>query len=314
MKKYLVRRLLDTGFLLLLVSLVTFTLIMNAPGGPAMLLDPNMTPDESARMKALMGLDDPFFVQYGRWLFSTLSGNLGTSYSVRMSVAEMIWKQLPNTLILSTVALTASVLISVPLGIVSATRRNTWVDTVVTFFSFFGLSVPVFWFGLMLVIVFAVRLPWLPAGGMYGNEGGGLLDLARHLVLPVIVLGAANMAQLVRYTRSSMISVLHEDYVRTAKAKGLSQARVIYKHALRNAMIPIVTVVGLLIPRLVGGAAITETVFSWPGMGQMAVRSAFERDYPVIMGVTLVLSMVVIAANLLVDFLYVYIDPRIRYD
>lgn len=314
MRRYVTRRLLETVFLLLLVSLFTFALITNAPGGPAILLDPNMSPEAAEHMKKLLGLDQPFHVQYWRWLMETLQGNLGTSYSVRMSVSEMISLQLPNTLILSAVALIVSVLLSIPLGILSATRRNSWIDVGTTFISFFGLSVPVFWYGLMLVIIFAVKLPWLPAGGMYSDTGNKeLLDLAKHLVLPVTVLATANMAQLVRYTRSSMLSVLHEDYVRTAKAKGVTPTKVVYKHALRNALIPIVTVVGLLLPRLVGGAAITETVFAWPGMGQMAVRAAFDRDYPVIMGVTLIISMVVISANLLVDILYIYIDPRIRY-
>lgn len=315
MKRYLVRRILETGVLLLLVSLVTYLLVTQAPGGPAILLDPNMSPEEAERMKRLMGLDQPFIIQWGRWVLATLQGNLGTSYSVRLPVAEMIAQQLPNTLLLSVVALGVSVLISIPVGIVSATRRYSLTDHIVTFVSFFGLSLPAFWFGLMLIILFAVNLRWLPAGGMMSdNGGGGILDVAKHLILPTTVLAASNMAQLVRYTRSSMLSVLHEDYVRTAKAKGVAPRLVIYKHALRNAMIPVVTVIGLLTPRLVGGAAITETVFAWPGMGQMAVRAAFERDYPVIMGVTLVISTVVIAANFVVDMLYVYIDPRIRFD
>lgn len=316
MKRYLLRRALETAVLLLLVSLATFVLIHGAPGGPAMLLDPNMSPEEAENAKKIMGLDQPFHIQYWRWLSGILLGNMGTSFSVRLPVAEMIMQQLPNTLLLSTVALGVSVLLSIPAGIVSAVRRNSWIDHVVTFTSFFGLSVPVFWYGLMLVILFAVKLPWLPAGGMQsdGAGGGTFLDVAKHMVLPVIVLATTNMAQLVRYTRSSMISVLNEDYIRTARAKGISPRLVVYKHALRNALIPIVTVTGLLIPRLVGGAAITETVFSWPGMGQMAVRAAFERDYPVIMGVTLMISIVVIAGNLLVDLLYGYIDPRIRYE
>jgi peptide/nickel transport system permease protein len=315
MKRYLVRRILETAVLLLLVSLATYFLVTKAPGGPAMLLDPNMSPEEADRMRHLMGLDQTFIVQWWLWLVSTLHGNLGTSYSVRLPVAEIIRQQLPNTLLLSAVALTVSIVISIPAGIISAVRRHSVTDHVVTFLSFFGLSVPVFWFGLMLVIIFSVKLRWLPAGGMMSdNGGGGFLDVAKHLILPTIVLAAANMAQLVRYTRSSMLSVLHEEYVRTAKSKGLSNRKVIYKHALRNALMPIVTVIGLLIPRLVGGAAITETVFAWPGMGSMAVRAAFERDYPVIMGITLVISVVVILANLLVDVLYVYIDPRIRFD
>lgn len=315
MLRYLIRRLLQTVGLLLVVSIVVFALITQAPGGPSILLDRNMGADEMARMRAIMGLDQPLYVQYVRWLGQVLRGNLGISYQAGLPVLEIIGQMLPNTLILSAAALALSLIVAIPAGVVSAARPYTALDHTVTFLCFFGISVPVFWYGLMLIVLFAIVLGWLPAGGMRTiGEARSLADLTRHLILPAVVLGTANMALFARYTRSSTMAVLRADYVRTARSKGLAERSVLYRHALRNALITIVTVVGLQLPRLVGGAAITETVFAWPGMGSLAVRAAFERDYPMIMGITLVISFVVAASNLLVDMVYVYLDPRIRYE
>ncbi|HEY0210661.1 ABC transporter permease [Acerihabitans sp.] len=311
MVRYFMRRSISAAVLLLVVSFVAFMLITMAPGGPSILIDPGMSPEDAALMKKLMGLDQPFIVQYGHWLSGVLRGDFGTSLSVRLPVAGIIAQQLPNTLLLAACSLVVAVLISVPLGVMSARRRNSLFDHATAMFSFFGLSVPPFWFGLILVIIFSIKLSWLPAGGMVSEGGGGFLDVVSHLVLPTLVLAVANMAELVRYTRSAMITVLQEDFIRTARAKGLSERVTVYKHALANALVPVVTVIGLLIPRLFGGAAITETVFGWPGMGQLAVRAAFERDYPVIMAVTLVTSAIVIVASFIVDLLYAWIDPRI---
>lgn len=315
MLRYLIRRLLQTVGLLLVVSIVVFALITQAPGGPSILLDRNMGADEIARMRAIMGLDQPLYVQYVRWLGQVLRGNLGISYQAGLPVLEIIGQMLPNTLILSAAALALSLIVAIPAGVVSAARPYTALDHTVTFLCFFGISVPVFWYGLMLIVLFAIVLGWLPAGGMRTiGEARSLADLTRHLILPAVVLGTANMALFARYTRSSTMAVLRADYVRTARSKGLEERSVLYRHALRNALITIVTVIGLQLPRLVGGAAITETVFAWPGMGSLAVRAAFERDYPMIMGITLVISFVVAASNLLVDMVYVYLDPRIRYE
>ena len=314
MARYILRRVLGAAVLLLCVSFVAFLLITLAPGGPAILLDPTMAPEDAELMRHLMGLDQPFLVQYGHWLGGLLQGDLGTSLSVRLPVAGIVAQQIPNTMILATSALVVAVAISVPLGVISAAHRNSLLDRSTSLVSFFGLSIPPFWFGLILIILFAIDRPWLPAGGMASDGGGGFWDVAHHLVLPTVVLALANMAELVRYTRSAMLSVLNEDYIRTARAKGLSERITIYKHAFSNALIPVVTVIGLLIPRLFGGAAITETVFGWPGLGQLAVRAAFERDYPVIMAVTIVTSAIVITVNLVVDLLYAWIDPRITYE
>lgn len=315
MLRYLIRRLLQTVGLLLVVSVVVFALITQAPGGPSILLDRNMGADEMARMRAILGLDQPLYVQYVRWLGQVLRGNLGISYQAGLPVLEIIGQMLPNTLILSAAALALSLIVAIPAGVVSAARPYTALDHTVTFLCFFGISVPVFWYGLMLIVLFAIVLGWLPAGGMRTiGEARSLGDLTRHLVLPAVVLGTANMALFARYTRSSTMAVLRADYVRTARSKGLEERSVLYRHALRNALITIVTVIGLQLPRLVGGAAITETVFAWPGMGSLAVRAAFERDYPMIMGITLVISFVVAASSLLIDMVYVYLDPRIRYE
>jgi peptide/nickel transport system permease protein len=311
--RYLVRRVLQTVVLLLVVSLVVFALVTQAPGGPGILLDRNMGPAEIAQMRAILGLDQPLHVQYLRWLGQVLRGNLGVSYQAGVPVLEIIGQMLPNTLLLSAAALLLSLVVAIPAGVVSAARPGSTTDHAVTLLALFGISVPTFWYGLMLIVLFAVVLGWLPPGGMQTiGAPPSVGDLARHLLLPAVVLGTANMALFARYTRSSTMAELGQDYVRTARAKGLPERAVLYRHALRNALLTIVTVVGLQLPRLVAGAAITETVFAWPGMGSLAVRAAFERDYPMIMGITLVISAAVAASSLLVDLLYGWIDPRIR--
>lgn len=314
MTKYLVRRLLESLALVWVVTIVTFALINAAPGGPSILLDPNMSPEDTAQLRAAYGLDRPVAEQYVRWLGQLLRGNLGFSLGVGRPVSELIGSALPATLLLSGSALLLSLLVAIPAGILAAVRRDTWIDQAITTASFIGLSLPTFWYGLMLIIFFSVTLTLLPAGGMYtpGREGS-LPDLLAHLLLPVVTLATVNMAQLVRYTRSAMIGVLRQDYVRTARAKGVPAGVVVVRHAFRSALIPVVTLLGILIPRLVGGAAVTESVFSWPGMGRLAIAAAFRQDYPTIMGITLLISMIVVASNLVVDLLYARLDPRVSY-
>jgi peptide/nickel transport system permease protein len=313
--RYLIRRLAQTVVLLLVVSLGVFALVTQAPGGPGILLDRNMGLAEIAQMRALLGLDQPLHVQYLRWLGQVLRGNLGVSYQAGLPVLEIIGQMLPNTLLLSAAALALALVVAIPAGVISAVRPYSRTDQAVTFLALFGISVPTFWLGLLLIVLFSIVLGWLPPGGMQTIGGPrSALDVLRHLLLPAFVLGAATMALFARYTRSSVMAVLRDDYVRTARAKGLAESAVVYRHALRNALLTIVTVVGVQLPRLVGGAAVTETVFAWPGMGSLAVRAAFERDYPMIMGITLVISAVVALTSLLVDLLYVYVDPRIRYE
>jgi peptide/nickel transport system permease protein len=311
---YLIRRLAETVVLLLVVSLVVFALVTQAPGGPGILLDRNMGAAEIAQMRASLGLDQPWHVQYVRWLSQVLRGNLGVSYQAGLPVLEIIGQMLPNTLLLSAAALGIALIVAIPAGVISAARPYSRIDHAVTFLALFGISIPTFWFGLMLIVLFSIVLGWLPPGGLRTiGAPASTLDMARHLVMPAVVLGTASMALFARYTRSAVMTVLREDYVRTARAKGLAEGAVVCRHALRNALLTIVTIVGVQLPRLVGGAAVTETVFAWPGMGSLAVRAAFERDYPMIMGITLVISAVVAMSSLLVDLLYGYIDPRIRY-
>ena len=301
--------------LLLVVSVVVFALVTQAPGGPGILLDRNMGPAEIAQMRAILGLDQPVYVQYVRWLGQVLRGNLGVSYQAGLPVLEIIGQMLPNTLLLSGAALAIALIIAIPAGVISAAWPYSKTDHAVTFLALFGISIPTFWFGLMLIVLFSIVLGWLPPGGLRTiGAPASALDVARHLAMPAVVLGTASMALFARYTRSAVAAVLRDDYVRTARAKGLAEARVVGRHAFRNALLTIVTIVGVQLPRLVGGAAVTETVFAWPGMGSLAVRAAFERDYPMIMGITLVISAVVALSSLLVDVLYLYIDPRIRYD
>ncbi len=313
MTTYLVRRLIQSVVLMLLVSVATFWLIHSAPGGPAILTQPDLTKEQIERLRAQLGLDEPIPVQYVKWLGNLAQGRLGKSFSQGVNVSTLIVERLPATLALAGVALVLSVAVAIPLGIASALRPYSLLDQVATAAAFFGMAVPTFWLGIVLIILFAVQLGWLPSGGMYTvGTGFDLGDRLRYLVLPAIVLSTAGIAQVTRYTRSTMLGVLREDYMRTALAKGLSRRGAVWRHGLKNAMIPIVTVVGLLLPRLVSGAAITESVFAWPGMGRLAVEAAFQRDYPVIMGVTLLISAVVIASNLVTDVLYVALDPRVK--
>jgi len=310
---YLIRRLFQAVVLLFIVSIVTFMLIHSAPGGPSLLSNPELSREDIERMREQLGLNDPLPVQYGRWLKNVLQGNLGRSYNTIEPVGSLIADRLPNTLLLTGIALLLSIGLAIPLGVISALRRNSALDRIVAGVSFFGVSIPVFWLGIILIIVFSIQLKWLPAGGMATlGEDFSLMDRIKHLIMPTIVLATANLAELTRYTRSGMISVLSEDYIRTARAKGLHNKVVVIRHALRNALIPVVTVIGVLLPRAVGGAAITETVFSWPGMGRLAVEAASTRDYPVVLGATLTVAIVVVISSLLTDLVYGYLDPRIR--
>ena len=313
MLPYILRRSAESIALILVITVFTFVLIKSAPGGPSILLDPNMTPEDTERLREVYGLNRPAYEQYFRWLWQVMQGNFGFSLGVGRPVSELIGSALPATLILSGSALALALVVAIPLGIMAAVRRNSWLDQILTLVSFFGLSLPVFWYGLLLIIAFAVQLPWLPAGGMYtpGYETFG--DLVLHLILPTLALSTSIMAELVRYTRSAMLGVLRQDYVRTARSKGVAEWAVIYRHAFRTALIPIVTLLGMLIPRLVGGAAVTESVFSWPGLGRLAVSAAFNQDFPTIMGITLIISAVVVLSSLVVDLLYARLDPRVSY-
>jgi peptide/nickel transport system permease protein len=310
---YVLKRIGYALVVLFVVSIVTFTIIQLAPGGPSVLADPKLSSEEVALIEARLGIDQPIPVQYARWVMGLLQGDMGRSFLYQTGVLETILTRLPNTLILAGISLAFSVLIAIPLGLYSAIRPYGALDQTLSVLSLLSISIPVFWLGLLLIILFAVTLRVLPAGGMAtpGLEGN-VLNRLEHLILPVFVLSTAGIAEIMRYTRSSARNVLRMDYVRTARAKGLPEAQVRCRHVLRNALIPVVTVIGLQLPRLVGGAAVTETIFSWPGMGRLGVEAALSRDYPLIMGITLFVAVAVVTFNLIVDLIYPLLDPRIQ--
>jgi peptide/nickel transport system permease protein len=313
MGRYLLRRAAFSVLLLWLVSVITFLLIYQAPGGPAILLQPEISQEQAEAIKRSLGLDRPLYEQYLTWLGRLARGDLGQSFSYSQPVHRLIAGRAPASLLLSGAALLLAISLALPLGIAAAAHPNSRWDYLSTGLSTAGLCLPVFWLGMMLILLLAVTLRLFPAGGMTTEAGEvRLLDTLWHLALPSLVLCAAPMAQLSRYTRASLLTVLREDYVRTARAKGVAPRVVLSRHVFRNALIPVITVLALLTPRLVTGAVITETVFAWPGMGRLAVEAAFQRDYPVIMGVTLVVSALVVLANFGADLLYGAVDPRVK--
>lgn len=299
--------------MLILVSAITFLLVNLAPGGPSSLMRMDATPEQREALTRRLGLDQPIPVRYVQWLGGALHGDLGTSLSSSEPVGFRIGQRLPNTLLLAGTSLAVSILIGIPLGVIAALRRNSLPDFLVALVSVLGLSVPAFWLGIILILMLSVNLNWLPSSGIAttGNEGD-IRDRFLHLLMPAIVLSTTVLPYVVRFTRSALLDVLSQDYVRTATAKGLARVNVVYGHALRNALVPVVSIIGTLVPRLVGGSVITEAVFGWPGMGRLAVEAANGRDYPLIVGITVVVSAVVVLSSLIVDMAYTWLDPRIR--
>ncbi|TCO46253.1 peptide/nickel transport system permease protein [Kribbella antiqua] len=312
---YLIRRLLIGIPVLLGVTVINFFIINLAPGSPAdLFLSPTATPEDVARTEAELGLNKPIFVQYVNWLTQLLHGNLGVSFQNREPVTQLIGDRIGPTLLLMGTSLVVAYLVAIPIGIIAARRRNTVVDYGVVGASFLGISVPHFFLGLAMIYVFALTLGWFPTGGMLTlGRGGGFADRLSHLVLPVVVLATAIAANMVRYVRSSMIDAFGQDYIRTAKAKGLGTSVITNKHALRNALIPVVTVIGVDLSALIGGAIVTEQIFQWPGIGLLTIQSIGARDYAVLMGINLIAAVAVFAANLLTDIAYAVVDPRVAY-
>jgi peptide/nickel transport system permease protein len=315
--QYLIRRFLQGLLTLLAISVVVFGLASAYPGGimSAYEDNPDMRAEDLARLRAKYGLDDPVPVRYFKWLGNVLSGDLGTSFVSKQPVIEEIGQRLPNTLLLMGVALIVTLLIAVPLGVISALRQYSALDTGLTALAFAGNSLPVFWFGLLLIIVFHVRLGWFPGSGMTTlGQPFSLADLAWHMVLPVTMLALVTAAGYMRYMRSSMLDVKNQDYMRTARAKGLAERAVNMRHGLRNALIPLVTLLAFEIPALFGGALYTETIFAWPGMGRLFYERAIKGDIPMTMALVLIFSALTIIAMFLADVVYTLLDPRIKLD
>lgn len=315
MLNYIIRRILISLPVLFGVTVLSFLIINMAPGSPVdMIVDPNITAEALEARKEQLGLNQPLYVQYYHWMENLAQGNLGYSMTTYRPVADMIAERILPTIVLMGSALITGLLIAIPLGIISATRQYAKVDYVLTAVSLLGISVPTFFLGLSSIYLFSLVLKWLPSGGMLTLGGdGGLIDRLKHLLMPMLVLGFLIAGKFVRYVRSSMLEVLDQDFLRTARAKGLSETIVVYRHALRNGLIPIVTVVGLEVAVLLGGAVITEQIFSWPGLGQLTMESVMSRDYSTLMGINLLAATVVLVVNLLTDIVYSVIDPRIRY-
>ena len=317
MMAYTVRRLLQMIPLVFGISIVLFAVIQAAPGGPeGALLDSGRFIDPAVieAYRERLGVDQPIHIQYLRWLTAAVSGDLGTSFSTTRPVVEMIAERLPATLELMGSAFFLAAIIAILLGVFSALRQYSWFDHLGTGLSFVGIAMPVFWFALILQLVFGVWLGWLPIAGTETVGESSLGDRLAHLVLPTVVLSFNYIAGWSRYLRSSMLGVLRADYVRTARAKGLPERRVVGVHALRNALIPLLSIMALNLSSLFSGAVITETVFAWPGIGRMFVQAMFARDYPLLMGILMLGSLMVIVFNLVADLLYGYLDPRIRYE
>lgn len=314
MSQYILRRIIFIIPVALIVCLMTFMIIHLIPGDPArVLLGEDATPQSVAALRQQLGLDQPLPTQFGLWFWQALHGNLGDSIQQQQPVIQAIVQRVPVTAELGLVSLLYSLAIAVPLGIYAATHRNTWIDWLVNILSLLGTAIPGFVLGLLLILFFAVFIRIFPPGG-YVPFSDDPLGNIRDLILPVITLGTAAVAGNMRQIRASMIEALSQDYVRTAKAKGLPDRKVYYIHALRNAVLPVVTIVGLQVGSIIAGAFIVETIFLWPGVGQLAVNSILSKDYPIVQGIVLMAALSYMIANLLVDVSYVFLDPRIRFD
>ena len=322
MLRHIIKRILLSLPLLVGITFISFLVIHLAPGEPISLqtdLNPRVSAASKAQLRHLYGLDEPLSVQYGKWAWRSFRLDFGQSFAPdARKVTEKIAERIPITLFLSLLEMLVIVLIAIPIGILSATRQYSFFDKATTIFVFLGFAMPTFWLALLCMNLFGVHLGWLPISGLQSMDyfqlsiGGKILDRARHLIMPVLVGAFGGLAGFSRYMRSNMLEVIRQDYIRTARAKGLSERIVIYKHALRNALLPLVTILGLSVPSLIGGGVIFETIFAIPGMGQLFYGSVMSRDYPVIMGILVIGAALTLLGNLLADISYALVDPRIR--
>ena len=313
MLAFIVRRIISTIPVTAFVALFVFSLLYIAPGDPAAVIAGDQaSPADVERIRASLGLDRPYLVRFGEWFFRVLQGDLGTSIFTSLPVTQLIGQRIEPTLSLMVLTLILAVTIAVPLGVVAAWKAGTWVDRAVVGFAVFGFSVPVFVIGYLLAYVFALKLDWLPVQG-YTPIAQGIWPWFKNLILPSITLGTVYIALIARITRATMLEVLQQDYVRTAQAKGVSSRDVLFLHSLKNAAVPVVTIIGIGVALLIGGAVVTESVFAIPGLGRLTLDAILRRDYPVIQGVVLIFSFVYVLVNLAVDLIYTLVDPRIRY-
>ncbi|WP_284141514.1 ABC transporter permease [Virgibacillus sp. LDC-1] len=309
MLQFAIKRLGQSIVLILIVTMITFFLMNLAPGGPSSMMRMDATEEERAAISEQLGLDDPIPIRYGKWLIDAMQGDLGLSLSSGQEVTDRILERFPFTLQLTMWTIVLSIIFGVLFGIISATNRNTWKDHTINFGSVIGLSVPSFWLAIMMILLFSVQLKWLPSSGV---GEGSLLDQFKASIMPVVILSTATLPTIVRFTRSSMLEVITQNYIRTSRAKGIKERTVIYSHALRNALIPVISIIGVLIPRLLSGAVIVESVFGWPGMGRLIVEAAQSRDYNLVMGVTVIVTVLVVVCNFIVDIIYSKVDPRVK--
>ena len=304
MHRYIIKRLLMLIPVLLGVAVIIFAIMNVAEGDPVyQVAGPDATEEQLEALREEMGLNGSLIERYFRYILNLLRGDLGTSYVSKMDVMKLYLQRLPNTLKLASLAMFVAVIISVPLGIVAAVNQNSWKDTLAMILALLGLSMPNFWLGLLLMLLFSLKLGWFPRGGAEGF---------RSVVLPAVTVGVVLAALLTRTTRSSMLDVLRQDYLRTARAKGVSERKVVYHHALRNALIPIITIFGVQFSNVLGGSVLAETVFAWPGVGRLVVDAIDQRDIPTVTGALIMTTMLVTIVNILVDIVYAYVDPRIK--
>lgn len=309
MYRYILKRLLMAIPVLIGATFLVFTIMNFAPGDPAKIILGNSATQEALMLKrAELGLDRPFFVRYGSFLFNLLRGDMGTSYRNGQAVTNLVFGRLSNTMLLASLGMLFAVVIGIPVGIISAVKQYSLLDKVTMMLSLFFMAVPTFWFGMILVLIFALHLGWFPPSGMLR----GLPDLIKSLVLPTITLGCGYAALIARTTRSSVLEVMRQDYIDTARSKGITERKVIWRHMMKNALIPIVTVIGLNFGTLLGGSVLTESIFSWPGVGRFVVESISFKDIPSVLGSVVTLAVLFSLVNLIVDILYSFLDPRIK--
>jgi peptide/nickel transport system permease protein len=311
--RYLIRRAIISIFTLIAISIVVYTILALAPGDPlsGFANNPNVPPELRERIRKTMGLEDPIPVQYLRWASAYIKGDWLQSYSAKIPVRDYVMSRLPTTLMISGSAFLLSILVAVPIGVLSALKQYSLFDQAATTFAFLGFSIPTFFSGILMILIFSVYLGWFPF--VYDSQVTGFLPTVKQAIMPIIVLGLAGAAQLMRFVRASMLETITQDYVRTARAKGLREKSVVILHAMRNALIPVVTVVALQVPEIFGGAIITEQIFRIPGIGRALIDGIYSKDVPVVMAITFGIAVLVVLFNVIADILYAVLDPRIRY-